>query len=118
MTDREKLLALLVQGCREERGEDDIPCCEESFCKDNHTSCYGETADYLLAHGVVVQRWIPVTESQPDGECLAVGSQKEMLLGYIYADAYSDTLYSAENDGEVLHNITHWMPLPEPPKED
>lgn len=54
-TDREKLLALLVQGCREERGEDDIPCCEESFCKDNHTSCYGETADYLLAHGVVVR---------------------------------------------------------------
>lgn len=55
MTDREKLIALLVQGCREERGEDDIPCCEESFCKDNHTSCYGETADYLLANGVVVR---------------------------------------------------------------
>ena len=68
MTDREKLIALLVQGCREERGEDDIPCCEESFCKDNHTSCYGETADYLLAHGVVVREkgeWL----MNRDGSC-------------------------------------------------
>ena len=69
----------------------------------------------------VVQEWISVKDRLPEGECLAVSMQKghsykEMLVGYVYADAYSDTLYAAESDGEVLRNVTHWMPLPEPPK--
>lgn len=61
-------------------------------------------------------QWIPVTERLPEGECIAIGFQNEMLIGWVYADAYSDTLYTAESDGEILRNVTHWMPLPEPPK--
>ena len=135
MTDREKLIALLVQGCREERGEDDIPCCEESFCKDNHTSCYGETADYLLAHGVVVRRWIPVTERLPekDGSYLCfsqyLGSGWCSVRGFARDGRKKDEYdfqrrwknvwydYDSEYGYCVIDSITHWMPLPEPPKE-
>lgn len=119
MTDREKLLALLVQGCREERGEDDIPCCEESFCKDNHTSCYGETADYLLAHGVVVQRWIPVAERLPGTKKVLITDGDIVMRGYRRPDGVWK--YGVEThevwENMSLRPVTHWMPLPEPPKE-
>lgn len=63
------------------------------------------------------QRWIPVDERLPECECIAIGFQSEMLIGWVGADANSDTGYCAESDGEILGNVTHWMPLPEPPKE-
>lgn len=62
-------------------------------------------------------KWIPVMEQLPDKECIAIGNQGEMLIGWVYADAYSDTLHSAESDGCILNNVTHWMLLPEAPKE-
>ena len=63
------------------------------------------------------QKWIPVTERLPDGECIAIGFQNEMLIGWVAEDIGSDTGYLAESVGEILRNVTHWMPLPEPPKE-
>lgn len=63
-------------------------------------------------------KWIPVTERLPGGECIALGYQNEMLIGYIGDSEYSDTGYAAESDGEHLSDVTHWMPLPEPPKGD
>lgn len=69
------------------------------------------------AHRMAIQalersRWVPVTERLPDGECIVLGFQNEMLIGYIYEDPCSDTMYSAENNGVILHNVTHWMPKP------
>jgi hypothetical protein len=61
--------------------------------------------------------WIPVTERLPESECIAVGYQNEMLIGWVYTDKISETGYAAESDGEILRNVTHWMPLPEPPEE-
>lgn len=69
-------------------------------------------------------RWIPVAEQLPDGEVLAFNALKgshgyhEYLLGYVGADSESDTGFRCENEGEILMNVTHWMPLPEPPKEE
>ena len=63
--------------------------------------------------------WISVKERLPDEscECLIVSR-----IGVIYLAPYSDR-YKAFNatdgdDGDMwkLDNITHWMPLPEPPK--
>ena len=55
MTDREKLIAIMAQGCRKSTEADGIPCCTESFCKDNQKSCHGSAADHLIANGVVVR---------------------------------------------------------------
>ena len=63
-------------------------------------------------------RWVPVTERLPNGEALALNALKgsygyhEYLLGYVGADSESDTGFRCENEGEILMNVTHWMPLP------
>jgi hypothetical protein len=67
--------------------------------------------------------WIPLSLFSPEGECLAVATIKgmpscgEMLIGYIGRDGRSASGYIAESDTEILMEVTHWMPLPEPPKE-
>lgn len=69
-------------------------------------------------------RWTPVTERLPDGEVLAFNAIKgsysyhEYLVGYVCENCESDSGYSCESEGEILMNVTHWMPLPEPPKEE
>ena len=57
------------------------------------------------------RRWIPVTERLPDKpmKCLVYTERGEY-------GGYEITYY---NQGFYLQysNVTHWMPLPEPPKE-
>lgn len=66
-------------------------------------------------------RWISVEERLPEGEVIAANfapgtyGYKEYLLGYVHKH---DDLYYAENSFEILNTVTHWMPLPEPPKEE
>ena len=65
-----------------------------------------ELADGLIANGVTVQEWIPVTERLPDGGVEVLVYSK--IIG-ICVDYY---------DGDTLgySDVTHWMPLPQPPK--
>ena len=71
-----------------------------------------------------VPKWIPVKESLPEGEVIAVNALKgsygyrEYIIGYVDEDYESDSGYSCESEGEILVNVTHWMPLPEPPREE
>lgn len=70
-------------------------------------------------------RWISVEERLPEGECLAGcfahGSYGygEYIIGYVapYRESEGNG-YCAENSFVLLDDVTHWMPLPEPPKED
>lgn len=54
------------------------------------------------------RRWIPVTERLPD-----IG--KDVLI-YSKEDGVDVDYYGGDMFGYC--NVTHWMPLPEPPKED
>ena len=148
MRARERLIELLEQcSCAYPP-----PCTSE--CADcNKVEMYDKEianiADHLLANGVTVQRWIPVTERLPeDGEIVLIydgnayqwkknqsvakfvkGKSKEQLK----AEGYK-IICSADEHGNnkkpyrwVSTNspmswfgqmVTHWMPLPQPPKEE
>lgn len=81
-------------------------------------------ADYLLDSGVTVQEWIPVNDRLPDGfgEVLVIVSgkpQKNITLDAAYEIAEYD-----HGEGWIIEMwpewedavVTHWMPLPHPPK--
>ena len=65
------------------------------------------------------QKWIPVTERFPEDDnflvALADGTVGEafQMEGNIY---WQELIASWEVE-EPLEGATHWMPLPEPPKE-
>ena len=65
-------------------------------------------------------KWIPLTEKMPDKNnqwvlCLCVGGAMEVLK-FDYTMWNWDSQYPGRCYMESY--VTHWMPLPEPPKED
>ena len=73
-----------------------------------------ELADHLIAHGVTFAGWIPVGERLPEpmeNPVLAV------FIGTVFPAWYHGGKWEVPS-GFFITNITHWMPLPEPPKEN
>lgn len=113
MTDREKLIELLDNSFEEQYGR-------RIYLTAPHT------ADHLIANGVTVQRWIPVTERLPErGEIVISYLQfsKNPKLGW--SDMMTDNTYNGILVGSNPRKhvwawngdfVTHWMPLPQPPK--
>ena len=106
MNDREKLAELIKS----------TP--NVAVCKISNESL----ADHLIANGVTVQRWIPVTERLPESSDQTVmiarsyRGKRYVEIGAIFANGeaccYSDEYKIHPRE----HLVTHWMPLPEPPK--
>ena len=92
-------------------------------------------ADYLISNGVTVQEWISVDDRLPDkkGAFLVYVKTKNKWGGYIKTTWFTTCYEGVEDhmqgkkiwydydsdfgDYEV-RNVTHWMPLPDPPKEN
>lgn len=78
-------------------------------------------ADYLIAHGVTVQEWIPVTDRLPEeaGEynVMIKGAERATSLWY---SRLSNGWYTFGDDDyeEPYDDVTHWQPLPAAPKEE
>lgn len=82
------------------------------------TTGWEEAANYLIAHGVTVQEWIPVTERLPEENEIVVGWCKDNPFS-----SYTFEIVSWNGKGWVfvyaqryVTNVTNWMPLPQPPK--
>ena len=82
-------------------------------------------ADYLLDSGVTVQEWISVDDRMPDAcgfPCLLCGENSfgqirvfEGFTGYMERGKFE--WHSNQKDIDIdVWTITHWMPLPRPPK--
>lgn len=70
-----------------------------------------DIADKLIANGVTIQRWIPVTERLPDWR------DGKVLVSTKYGFSICERTVNGRWKGQHANWITHWMPLPEPPKE-
>lgn len=95
-------------------------------------------ADYLIRHGVMVQEWIPVTERLPD-------EHESLFARYKDTDKWRNAMFTTISDRvivcaeyengkrivktantvdgvwkvkDIFHpcKVTHWMPMPHPPK--
>ena len=73
------------------------------------------TLAQVIANGVTVQKWISVKDGLPEKwqNVLVVRTDGAFRLDFIGS---LDVWYDDVNF--VGYPVTHWMPLPEPPKED
>ena len=64
-------------------------------------------------------RWIPVSERLPKyGERVLVFGGVTMYVAYYDKNRYGGESWHKLNSKSHYCNPTHWMPLPEPPKEE
>ena len=76
-----------------------------------------EIADYLISHGVTVQEWVSVDDRLPE-------EKVNCIVHYKHAYCDNDDYWAIGicfYDGEkfqmgLSYKVTHWMPLPQPPK--
>lgn len=75
----------------------------------------------LIANCVTVQQWISVKDRLPDMRHDVLVSQtwwnerKPAQIGWY--NEVTGNWYILKEDGYVINNkVTHWMPLPQPPK--
>ena len=80
---------------------------------------------YRAGVEAVQPKWISVEDRLPEREVLAANfapgtyGYKEYIIGYVSVEQCTEQgKYCASNDYEILYNVTNWMPLPPPPKED
>lgn len=75
----------------------------------------GDIAEKLIANGVTVQEWISVNDRLPENvkEGLLIALRwGEVDIGWCEDGRWGSEFVDEYEDGEV----THWMPLPKPPK--
>lgn len=74
-------------------------------------------ASHLIANGVTVQEWHPA--SDPPKKC---GEYNVMIRGgeiattLFYSVRHKGWYFFDDDDHEEPQDVTHWMPLPQPPK--
>lgn len=119
----------------DERSCGDCPHCETITCEVDLMEKAADAIEELQAQidGWIEQerkallksvpKWIPVTELPPEGETYGDTTFSVEVLGtegFTYRKAYYNFKYKVWLDGNEeweWPSITHWMPLPEPPKE-
>jgi hypothetical protein len=104
---REKLIELLEQSLSH-----DGTGREMRFTGSDVTPC-------LIANGVTVQEWISVKDRLPDEDedVLAFGYYHETFQTLIchYRSDFKGQWFTSVA-GQQVYEVTHWMPLPQPPK--
>lgn len=82
--------------------------CELTSCR----SCNARNiADHLISNGVTVQEWISVKDRLPEENTTVIVATDN---GIVFQCLYSYDGWDLWDDNDV--NITHWQPMPQPPK--
>lgn len=83
---------------------------KELLCDGEVLVSTARVADHLIANDVTIQKWIPVTERLPKR------GQEVIVASYRTIKPVVFTMYFWDKEHDNWVGITHWMPLPEPPK--
>ena len=74
-------------------------------------------ADYLITHGVTVQEWISVNDRLPEEKVNCIVHYKHAYCDNDDYWAIGICFYNGEKfQMDWSYKVTHWMPLPKPPK--
>lgn len=78
----------------------------------------GEIASHLIDNGVTVQEWVSVTERLPEETGRYLTANKRLDDKIDVFDLWFDGgfWYVDEEDDVFDFEVTHWMPMPNPPK--
>ena len=102
---REKLVELLNEV--QETGVNEIPAgfvCTREYVKNENVVAH------LIAHGVTVQEWIPVSEPPKEkGTYIVCTDKGGVLLGHWYGKEWNV-------GGGAKKHLAYWMKKPQPPK--
>ena len=74
-------------------------------------------AHLMAVRALTIQKWIPVTERLPDENQVVLCMRRNKSY-WVAQWTYIDWMWYDENEWHNENEVTHWMPLPEPPKED
>ena len=124
MTDREKLIELI----RDAKFNVDRICVERDWCcgcpaasgEGNCKEAY--IADHLIANGVTVQKWISVKDRLPNPYERVLTCRREhfsstkIICNEYLSIGYKEKPVWCLDFGTWKSEVTHWMPLPNPPK--
>ena len=96
----------------------------ETMCEMVATA-HGELANVIQSYEESKPRWIPVTERFPEKtnhylvyiECKCDGI---FMSAWVQVAWFCEKFYweHVQGDDVFKETVTHWMPLPEPPKEE
>lgn len=76
-------------------------------------------ADHLIANGVTIQQWIPAMKRLPDKEGSYPVFTCKGTEAYSYFFPERDIAPGVHKEAMFCWpGVTHWMPLPKPPKEE
>lgn len=80
------------------------PCGDKDYITDN--SCYNWYG------------WISVDDRLPNNSSMVIVLCKHAGIWLGYYNNFPEHMCWMHGLGECLPDVTHWMPLPQPPKED
>ena len=106
---REKLVELIKEGIRKglrARGDDRL---DYSF---------EDVADHLISNGITVQEWISVKDRLPEagGYVVCIAKRNPFsrfmpMVARIVKNGWVNPITE-----QYISEVTHWMPIPRPPK--
>lgn len=137
MTDRDKLFVLLREAIN----------LSDGICRIIGEKRAKEIADHLIANGITfgkdinvpsknVGEWIPVTERLPDkdgdylvfkrfsrhawSDVVSFAKDGRKVSECTFGKKWPNVWYYYDSEWGYIRtdSVTHWMPLPEPPKEE
>ena len=73
-------------------------------------------AENLIAHGATVQEWISVKDRLPEDSTTVNLYTRSRTVGTGFYDKHTKSWVQYYSGGAICVEVTHWMPLPQPPK--